>query len=264
LGALTSSALRRIVHNAKFKLVALGLVLFAACKDKGPTTPKGTPKVVEVSPVTRTALANTVVSPNVVVKVLDAAGKGVAGQTVFFSVAGGGGSVAGTGTVVTDANGQATAPAWTMGKSYNGPGGQVLRAISGTLDPLDVPATITTNYSIVVRFFGTTTMSASQQAIFQNAAKRLMGVVVGDLADVQLSNTDISSCVSGVSPLTEVADDLIIYAESKPIDGVGQILGSSRPCFVRIAGPNCPTGCVNVPVIGVMSFDSAEDRKSVV
>ncbi|HEX7939767.1 MAG TPA: Ig-like domain-containing protein, partial [Gemmatimonadaceae bacterium] len=243
---------------ARIRFAALGLLLFAACKDKSPTVPKGTPKIVEVSPVTRSGPANTVVAPDVVVKVLDADGKPVSGQTVFFSIVGGDGSLTGNASVTTDANGQATAPTWKLGKSANGPSGQVLRAISGSLDPLDVPATINTNYNIVVRFFGSTTMSASQQAIFQNAARRIAGVITGDIPDVQLTNTDMSNCASGVAPLNEVADDLIIYAESKPNDGVGGILGSSHPCYARIAGPGCASGCVNIPVIGSMSFDSAD------
>ncbi|MEK7402992.1 MAG: leishmanolysin-related zinc metalloendopeptidase [Gemmatimonadota bacterium] len=240
------------MHNAKLTLVALGLVLSAACKDTppAPPPPPGPPKLVEISPVSRSGFANTVVAPAVVVAVQDGSGKPLAGQSVLFTIAAGDGSLTGTTTVTTDANGQAAAPSWRLGKSANGPSGQVLRATSDTLDPLDITATVTSGYSITVRFFDADSMSAAQRALFTLAAQRIQGIITGDMADVALNNQDISGCVANQPALTETIDDLVIYATIKPIDGAGKILASAGPCFVRQPG--------NTPILGVMSFDLAD------
>lgn len=238
------------MDNTKLRLVALGLVLFAACKDKEPAGPPGSPKLVEVNPVPRSALANTVVSPAVVVAVQDGSGKPMAGQTVFFSIIGGDGTLTGSASVTTDANGRAAAPAWRLGKNANGPMGQVLRAISGSLDPLDIQATVTSTYTIFVRFFEADSMTAAQKALFTLAAQRIQGIITADLADVSLTNQSITSCVASAAPLTEIIDDLIIFATIKPIDGPGKILASAGPCFVRQPG--------NTPILGVMTFDLAD------
>jgi hypothetical protein len=347
------------VHNAKLKFVALGLVLYAACKDKKPTDPGGTPTTIEVvsaapangvvntviSPVptfqvkngngevmqatvsvvvisgggsisgaptssvlgetgvgnwtlgktvgsnvlgvvvgaldtlkftvtstpgtakkiievnapgaVRSAAANTTVAGPIVVAVADSFNNKIAtaGQNITFAVQAGGGSLTGTTTVATDGSGNATAPAWKLGKSANT---QTLRAVSGSLVPGDVSATVATNYNIVVRFFGATPMSSTQQAIFQTAAARIMGIITGDVANVNLPSPDLSSCAPGATSPNEVGDDIIIYAEGKNIDGAGNVLGSARPCYTRQPGAGCGVGCQNIPIIGVMSFDLAD------
>jgi len=219
-------------------------------------TPGPPNKVIEVNaPATpRTGPANAVLTGPVVVAVADSFSNPIAGQVVNFSVLAGGGSLSGSLTATTDANGQATAPAWRLGKSAVP---QTIRAISGALLPGDITATIQTNYLIVVRFYGAP-MTASQQAIFTNAAQRIMGIITGDVADVQLSNTNISSCASGQGPLTEVADDLIIYAQAYAGDGPGGVLGRAGPCFDRRASAACANRCARIPVIGFMEFDQAD------
>ena len=214
-------------------------------------------KVIEVNPpaTQRSALANAIVTGPIVVAVADTFNNAIAGQVVNFTITGGSGTLIGNVTITTDANGQATAPAWQLGKSAIP---QTLRATSGVVLPADINATVQTNYRIVVRFFGATTMSASQQAIFTNAAQRIMGIVTGDVTDVQLTNQVISGCTAGQANLTEVVDDIVIYAESKPIDGVGLILGSAGPCFVRASGPNCAAGCAGIALMGHMEFDTAD------
>lgn len=233
----------------------LSIAALAACKDKpGPTGPPpgtGVPtKVVEVAPTSRSGPANGVVSGTITVAVQDTFSKPVAGQIVQFSVLNGGGALIGQLTDTTDTNGVATAPTWQLGKSASQ---QTLRAISGALNPLDIDATVQTNYNIVVRFFNSTSMTPAQQTLFTNAAQRIMGIVTGDLADVQLTNQDISNCAPGQGPLTEIVDDVVVYATISNIDGPGQILASAGPCFIR-------TGPTNnkIPLLGVMRFDSSD------
>jgi len=221
-------------------------------------TPAAPNKVIEVNPPSsaRAALANAIVTGPILVAVADTFGNAIVGQVVSFSVLAGGGSLTGSVSATTDGNGRATAPSWRLGKTT---AQQTLRAVSGVLLPADISATVQSNYRILVRFFGTP-MTAGQQATFTNAAQRIMGVVTGDVPDVQLSNTEIATrCrATGQAPLTEVADDLIIYAQSKTIDGVGTILGSAGICYERLSGANCAAGCANIPVIGYMEFDSAD------
>ena len=64
---------------------------------------------------TQTAIVNTAVGAPITVKVTDQFGAPVAGYSVSWAVASGGGSLGGTATVVSDTAGIATAPAWTLG-----------------------------------------------------------------------------------------------------------------------------------------------------
>ncbi len=99
-------------------------------------------------------------------------------------------------------------------------------------------------------------MTPAQQSLFTLAAQRLMGIITADLGDVAVTNLSLSSCVANQAAITETIDDVIVYATIKAIDGPGLILASAGPCYVRsVSGGG--TGN-NTPIIGVMSFDSAD------
>lgn len=189
--------------------------------------------------------AGTLPQP-VVFKVADKFNNGVPGQVMTFSVIGGGGSLATAASVTTDISGLASAPAWTLGK---GTSAQQLRATSGSLTGT-ATATVATNFSIDVRYFGAS-IDPSITAAFTAAAQRIQGMITGDLPDVNLTNFSVSGCgVTGVSALTELVDDVIVYATVAPNDGPGGILGSAGPCFVRTTG--------GLTLVGVMNFDVAD------
>ena len=82
-----------------------------------------------VAGTTNAALTGTAVPTRPAVQVKDPYGNAVAGATVTFTVATGGGTVTG-GTATTDATGTATAGGWTLGVV---PGTQTLTATSGAL-----------------------------------------------------------------------------------------------------------------------------------
>jgi hypothetical protein len=242
-------------------IVGLTAGFLTACKGDKPVDPglPGPPtQVVEVSPASRSALANATLSSVITVAVTDANGTGISGQIVTFSIISGGGSLSGNLQDTTDANGHATAPTWRLGKSADGPSSQKMRAASGALTPVDISATVLSSYNIVVRFYGTA-MTSEQQALFTTAAQRIMGVVTGDVLPVTFE-TDISACL-GQSPATttlnETIDDIVIYAQAKAIDGPGKVLGSAGPCYIR-EGAGCTAGCDKIPILGVMSFDTAD------
>ena len=233
--------------------------VLSACSEPTGSDKAGPPATVSfVSGDNQSALAGTVVPTPPVAQVRDSKGRGVPGVGVVFSIFEGGGSVASTAPVNTDASGNATAPAWTLGKSVVPQG---LRATVTTTGTSTISATanasILTNYNIDIRFFGGTTANTSSFGI---AASRIRAAVTGELPDVPAENTprDLSSPVDtigcGVAGLPtafkEVVDDVIIFATVTPIDGPGKVLGSAFPCFIRDETPN------NQTVIGIMRFDS--------
>ncbi|MGH9419431.1 MAG: leishmanolysin-related zinc metalloendopeptidase [Thermoanaerobaculia bacterium] len=222
-----------------------------ACGGKDSTTaPPQIPVPSSVAFVTGAAqagLAGTVVPVAPVAQVKDQFGKPMAGVSVFFSIAAGDGTVAST-AVVTDASGNATSPTWTLGKDAVP---QQLRATAGGFSSV-ISATITTSYSVDLRFLGPP-MPDSAAAAFEAAAARISGSIIGDVVDIVTTTPiDLGQCgVTGVTLPADTIDDVIIYASVAPIDGPGKVLASSGPCFVRTPGNP-------LPVIGVMMFDSAD------
>ncbi|WP_417389050.1 choice-of-anchor Q domain-containing protein [Gimesia sp.] len=91
-------------------------------------------------------------------------------------------------------------------------------------------------YSIEV-VFTDSSLTASQQAIFQLAADRWSEIILGDVPDVMIAGIGL-------------VDDLRIEATAPAIDGVGGILGQAGPTAVR-------TGSF-IPATGIMQFDSAD------
>lgn len=223
--------------------------ILGACKSSTPPA-KGSPsQLVLITTAALTAPANTQ-APPIQISVRDNNGTGLPDETVTFLIAAGGGTLTGT-TAISDANGTVVAPPWKLGKSALQ---QTLRATIGTVQ-LDVNATVQTSYQIVVRFWGSTPVSAADQAIFINAAARIKGIVTGDIENTQANNFDLSRCnVVGEPNLNETIDDVVIYASVQPIDTAGGPNGNkiaqAGPC-IGFAGP---TGYQTA--IGVMEFDS--------
>lgn len=239
----------------RFLAAGCAAAAISACQD-GPSDPGvvGPPaKLARLAAGTPSGFANTAITTPIEIQVQDANNKPVSGQTVEFAVVDGDGSLAATSDV-SDANGVVTVPTWTLGKSA---APQRVRASMGTIT-LNVDATVTTSYNIVVRFFGAA-MTPAQQALFSNAAARLKGIVTGDVIDAQASNFDIATpCqMPGQAPLNELIDDIIIYASIDDIDGQGKILAQAGPCLYRDLTPNSAKSTL-MPAVGKMQFDKAD------
>lgn len=219
----------------------------AACKEGGTTKPPtvGPPsQIVVVSGSPQTAFANLELANPIVVSIQDANGMGVAGQSVNFGIVSGGGQLTGNIFPTSDASGNVTAPAWRLGKSALP---QVMRATVGTTVTKDINATVVTSFSIDVRFFGSRPISAAHQALFTDAAARLMAIVTGDVPNLSAQPVDMTPC--GVTQtLNEPIDDIIIFASADSIDGKGKILGRAGPCYIRDPG-------AHTTITGVMQFD---------
>ncbi len=186
------------------------------------------------------------------VRALDQYGNAISGQPVTWAVTAGGGTLGGSATVASDVSGFVNSPTWTLGRRG---GAQLLQASSAAIDQA-FSASILTDFSITLRYVGTPPTGAVAQA-FTDAVNRVTAMIVGDLPDAQIGTTatpfNISACnsaLTGVTPVNEVVDDVIVYASVTPIDGVGQVLGSAGPCLTRTTG--------GLTGLGTMRFDVAD------
>jgi hypothetical protein len=187
------------------------------------------------------ALAGDFVTSPLSVKLADRFGNGVSEQTVRFAVVAGEGSIS-AAEERTGADGVAGGVRWQLGARG---GEQRLVATAGTLTAT-LTALIRSDFQPIVRFFGSPP-SAEIQAAFTTAAERLRAAVIDDLEDVPFQNFNLGACGVAGQTLTEVVDDVVVYASVRPIDGVGRILASAGPCITR-SGTGFAT-------IGIMSFD---------
>ena len=194
----------------------------------------------------QTGLANFALNIPPAVLVRDAANQPVANVPVTFTVVGGGGSVIG-GNATTDQQGIATVGSWIVRLGSNALTATVLGSgIAG--NPVIFSATgVTGSYHIDVRFL--TPINAARQAAFANALAKWETLIYGDVPDIPI-NLPAGSCQASLPAINETVDDVIIFASVDSIDGPGAILGRAGPCLVR--------GSDNLPLIGVMVFDSAD------
>ncbi|HQR09287.1 MAG TPA: leishmanolysin-related zinc metalloendopeptidase [Gemmatales bacterium] len=88
-------------------------------------------------------------------------------------------------------------------------------------------------FTIQLRMSG---LTASQQAIFQQAAARWQQIIIGDLPNANYNGVAV--------------DDLLIDASATTIDGAGGILGQ--------AGPDRFRSGTSIPYHGSMEFDTAD------
>jgi hypothetical protein len=104
-----------------------------------------------------------------------------------------------------------------------------------------------------VRYLGTPP-DAGIQAAFATAAARWAQVIVGDLpnntAALPLVNVNFggsvgtTTCSPALSGAPAQIDDMVIFADIRNIDGVGQILGGATPAISRTADQTTITGCM--------------------
>lgn len=171
------------------------------------------------------------------------------GVPVSVQVGGGPGGIAGNVVQVTDAGGRAT----FSGISFTGESAGT-RTLVFTGDqraaaesaPVNVGQGAASAYGITLRYV--TGVSPGQAAAFEWARARISRMIVGDVTDIFVNHAAIPEC--GNVPLSELVDDLLIWVEVRPIDGVGGILGQAGPCLIRSAS--------KLPVVGIMFFDLAD------
>jgi hypothetical protein len=215
----------------------------AACSDPGDPEPRVPTTLQVTTGDAQTAGAGVAVAVVPVVVVRDQNGQPMANVTVRFAVVEGGGSVLQTSDQ-TDAQGRADPGAWTLGPV---PGANALEASVDGLAAIRITATGESPYHITVRYIGTAT--ASQQAAVTFAINRWRSAIIQDLVNIPM-NVPAAECFDAQPALNESVDDLLIFIEFKAIDGVGDVLGQSGPCYVRTQGL--------LPVVGLLQLDNAD------
>ncbi len=190
----------------------------------------------------------------IVLYLRDSLGNAARGDTVHFTV-GGGGSLNVT-QAISDLTGRVQAT-WRLGTS----GMQTVTATTGSFSHVFgaevVPvSTNTTSFNIQVVNVGPA-FSPAVQAAFDSAAAFWARAITGDLAADSIGaipegNNGCGPGFPAVGPLK--VDDVVIMALVDSIDGPGKILGGAGPCIVRVnnASQFAPT------LLGAMEFDSAD------
>lgn len=209
--------------------------------------------LVSNSLVSQTGVVSQAVTSVPSVKAVDADGNGVSGIQVTFAVTAGGGSVTGA-TPTTNGSGAATVGSWTLGASV---GTNTLTAAAGGL--VGSPVTFDATGAISVSAFNIELQfilppSPSQLAAFNAAKTRWQQVITGDLGAFSVGSVNTgANC--GNQTVSGTINDMRIIVQLDSIDGTGNILGASSPCFLRNSGVGS-----GLPIISYMLFDTADVR----
>ena len=218
---------------------------------KATATPGPAAIVAASSGQAQTALLGTTVSIPPSVRVTDVNGNAVASAAVTFAVTSGGGAITGANGV-TNTGGIANVGSWTLGPAV---GPNTLSATVAGAGITGNPVTFTATgsavaiaaYNIDIRHLSSAT--PTQIAAFDAAIARWQGVITGELSNVTL-NVPSGSCGSNAPALNEPIDDLLIFVTFETIDGVGGVLASAGPCYVRTSN--------GLTIVGRMRFDTAD------
>lgn len=222
----------------RFGLVLAGAL--AACGGRG----AGEPRVEVLAGQDQQGFEGNFAAVAPTVRVLDAHGDPAVGAMVTFAVTQGGGTLASADVVASD-QGEATA-AWRFGP---GPLQQVVASSLGASATVSASTTPppASRFTIEIRHAGAPPSPAVQAALAAGAA-RWREIIVGDLADIVLSGDDyigpieVETEVPGIGTVTcvprledQVIDDMVIYADIRPIDGASgaNILGFAIPVVAR-------------------------------
>jgi hypothetical protein len=199
------------------------------------------------SPGGQTGLIGFPVNASPAVRLVDADGKPIVGAPVTFTVTAGAGNVTG-GVATTGSDGVATVGSWAIGAGSN-----TLRASIPApfrVDPVFFNATgVGQSYQINLLYVSGPPSPRNQQ-VFNDAVARWQLMIYGDVPDIPNVSLPAGSCLGNEPPINMTIDDVLIFVTLDSIDGPGQILGASTPCYVRSVG--------FTPLIGAMVFDTAD------
>jgi hypothetical protein len=209
--------------------------------------PGTVPTVVRFAGNAQTGLVGFAVNVPPAVLVRSPSGTPIAGKTVVFAISGGGGSITGA-TALSDASGIVRVGSWSLTSGANALTATVQDTGLIVGNPVSFTATgAARSYHVDVRFLSS--MTPEQEAAFTNAANRWETLIFGDVSDVPVS-IPAGRCGSRSPALSEIVDDVVIFASIDSIDGSGAILGQAGPCAFRSSS--------GFPLLGVMEFDSAD------
>lgn len=196
------------------------------------------------------AEVNLPVPVNPRIRVRDSYGNGVPGTTVFFSA--GGGSEVVPSERGTDTDGFAAVDSWTLGPTADITYGLTAGA-GDTVGAVTFTATATPAvYDIVIVHVDSSVLSEGQFAAFEKAEEFWEEAIQGNLPQGRVRKSSLEWCLSLADiefeiPDDRLVDDLLIYADTREIDGRGGIFAGAGPCVGRDS--------TYLPMVGVMIFD---------
>ena len=176
----------------------------------------------------------------------------VANSAVTFAVQSGGGSILGSTTINTNANGVAQLLGWALGST---PMTNTLTATATGAGVAGNPVTFSATgaaatFDITIQNIGPA-FSAEVQTAFTLAVSKWQQVIYQDIPAETNFTAGAGTCGSNspaIGPVT--VDDVVIFARIDSIDGPGGILGQAGPCWIRDVS--------FLTVLGTMMFDSAD------
>jgi hypothetical protein len=105
-------------------------------------------------------------------------------------------------------------------------------------------------FTLEVRYIGTPT--EAQRSAVEHAAERWRSAIRSELQDIPVI-IPAADCFDTQPELDETIDDVVVYVQFVPIDGVGEILGQAGPCYIRTVG--------GLPLLGFIQLDVADADK---
>ncbi len=215
---------------------------FSATALAGPPT-----SIVKLAGDGQEGVSGTALTTRPGVQVRDEFNNPVGNVPVTFSPGPNSGTVT-NGTVQSDAaTGSAFVGSWVLGTAPT----QSLVATSSSVAGASVTfsaTAIATQFNIEVRFVGDGGTDR-QRLAFTRAATKWRSVIVGQVQQIN-ANAPAGECRSWIPAITEIIDDLVIFARIANIDGTNGVLGQASVCYI---GNNS-----QLPVVGFMEFDAAD------
>jgi leishmanolysin/Big-like domain-containing protein len=188
----------------------------------------------------QTATPGQPVAVPLTIQVNDGSGSPVANATVTFAATAG---TLGTMSAATGADGRASTGFVPIATGAQ----QVTASVANTSLTASFTETGVSPFAIELQFLSTPT--SAQMAAFTAARQRWESLIVGDLPNL-LSFTAAAGTCGDNSPAIQPrpVDDVLILVTLQSIDGAGNVLGGSAPCFIRTTG--------KLPVLSLMQLDT--------
>jgi hypothetical protein len=186
----------------------------------------------------QTATPGQPVALPLTVQVNDGSGSPIANVAVTFAATAG---TLGTTSASTGADGRASTGFIPVSTGVQ----QVTASVVNTSLTASFTETGVSPFAIEFQFLSTAT--PAQMAAFTAARQRWESLIVGDVANVSL-NAPAGTCGADSPAIQRPVDDLLILVTLKPIDGPGNVLGGSSPCYIRVTS--------TLPVLGLMQLDT--------
>jgi hypothetical protein len=195
-------------------------------------------QVQKVAGDSQTATPGQPVALPLTVQVSDASGSPVANVAVSFAATAG---TLGTTSASTGDDGRASTAFVPLATGAQ----QVTASVVNTSLTTSFTETGVSPFAIELQFLSTPT--AAQRAAFTAAQQRWESLIVGDVANVLL-DAPAGTCGDNSPVIHRSVDDVVILVTLTPIDGAGNVLGGSAPCFIRSTG--------KLPALSLMQLDT--------